>query len=119
MSDKEALKGSSAGMRLIALVTLYNGGVTERFAQFMGDSLHADLVAEKPVEARVAEFTQLRVQLGKLRVRQVIASAKEHVLVLLAGETGPDALFEVRVEEDYPHAITLLGVNVIDAPQTP
>jgi hypothetical protein len=113
--DKRALAGSAAGMRLIALLTIYNSGDDMRLENYFSDSLHAELKAQMDAPARTRAMIALRAVVGKLRVRQAIGTAKEHVIVMLASEAGVDVLVELRVDPDYPHPITEWGVTQLGA----
>jgi len=116
VADKDALRMSSAGMRLIALLTIYNADDSTRLRAFIAGSLHADLLAHADADTRVAGLSALRTEIGKLRVRQVVGAAKEQVIVILASERADDALIELRVDADYPHPITELGINRLGQP---
>ncbi len=115
VDDKRALAGSAAGMRLIALLTIYNGGDAARLQQYFSESLHAELQSQSSAADRALSLLALRSMVGKLRVRQVIGAAKEHVIVMLASEAGADVLVELRVDPDYPHPITEWGVTQLGA----
>ncbi len=106
MNDKTALRASQAGMRFIAQMTIYNSGNFERLRQFINESYHADLSAERDVDARIEDFRQRYETVGKLQVQQVIATGKQVVVILLKAEKDDEFyLNELKVEEDYPHQI--------------
>lgn len=113
VDDVNALKLSSAGMRLIALLTLYNKEDDVRLYQLIADSYHPDLLALGDVNARLSGMNRLREQVGKLRVRQTIGVSKEHVIVLLEGQREGEVLVELRVGEDYPHSIIDISLTPI------
>lgn len=111
MDDKHVLKTSAAGMRLIALMTIYNQWGDERLLRYIAESCHTDLLLAHAAETRAAQFNALREAMGKLQVQQVIGASKENVIVLLRAEFGGEVLIDMRVEEDYPHAITDISVT--------
>lgn len=106
MDDKQALRMSSAGMRLIALVTIFNGEDPERLRQFVSESYDQNLLEAESIPERLEAFLAVRGKAGKLRVQQVIGVSKEHVIVLLVAQQGEEYLVDLQVGADYPHAIT-------------
>lgn len=112
--NKDLLKKSAAGMRLIAQVTLYNRGDFARLKTFISESLHPTLLDEQPASSRVAVLkAQYRLS-GKLRVQQIIATDKHHVVVLMQQERRSDFLMtSLAVEEEYPHRIVRIKDAVV------
>jgi hypothetical protein len=110
MDDKLALRISQAGMRFIAQMTIYNSGDFERLRQYIEESYHPDMLAQESVEDRLAIFREQYDTIGKVRVRQVVATGKHQVVVVLETEREEGFLVnEMQVEEDYPHRITVFG----------
>lgn len=115
MDDVTALRISQAGMRFIAQMTIYNSGDFERLHTFISESYHPDLLLRESVEQRVAAFREQRERLGRVRVQQVIGTAKHHVIVLLESQHLDDYfLNDVTVEEDYPHLIQEYSFVVLE-----
>lgn len=106
--DKLALRASSAGMRFIAQTHLYNSGDPQRLRQFIADSYHATLLDEESVDQRLDTFQTFFNQIGRMKVKQVLAANKEHVIVILEAEKDAGFFYsELKVEDDYPHHILL------------
>lgn len=105
--DKIALRKSQAGMRFIAQMTIYNTSNWERLDQFIKDSYHADILEEQSAESRLQVFKTTFEKIGRMRVKQVIATNEHHSVIAMETEKGGAFFYiEVRVEEDYPHKIT-------------
>jgi len=105
--DKRALRKSQAGMRLIAQTHIYNGGNWERLRRFIADSYHEEQLAQQATPQRLQALQALYEQVGRLKIKQVLASNEHHVIVIL--DTEKTATFyytEMKAEEDYPHKIT-------------
>jgi hypothetical protein len=104
--NKDALKRSAAGMRFIAQSAIYNSGDLARLRAYIAENYDALALEEQPVGVWLAMFRLWRKTIGRLRVRQVIATDKHHVVVLMEGETT-DKLYlqDLQVGEDYPHRI--------------
>jgi hypothetical protein len=108
-SDKLALQTSQAGMRLMAQLHFYNQHAQERLAQFIAESYHDSLIAQQDVESRLAEFNHQYETLGRLKIKQVLATSKHHVIVALAAEHEESYFYsELKVEDDYPHKVTFV-----------
>lgn len=105
--DKIALRASQAGMRFIAQTHIYNGGNLERLKQFIEDSYSEKMLEEQPVDGRLSMFQKTREKVGRLKVKQVVGTHEERVLVVVETETGehPYFLVDIVVEEEYPHKI--------------
>ncbi len=107
--DKLALQTSQAGMRLMAQLHLYNQHDQERLAQFVAESYHDTLIAQKNVDQRLTELHQQYEALGRLKIKQVLATSKHHVIVALNAEHDERYFYyELKVEDDYPHKIIFL-----------
>ena len=106
MDDKTALKISNAGMRLIAQQMLLNRGDPDRLRTFISESYTDAALESESAEERLAALQTAHFQTGKLKVMQVLATDKHHVVVLMQAQgDGAMVLNELRVEEDYPHRI--------------
>jgi len=104
--DKIALRASQAGMRFIAQMTIYNTGNWERLQQFIADSYHAEQLEQQSVESRLQVFKTTFERVGRMKVKQVIATNEHHAIIALEVEKTPDLFYlETKVEEDYPHRI--------------
>jgi hypothetical protein len=105
--DKLALRASQAGMRFIAQMTIYNSGNDERLAQFIEQAYHPQLLQAQPVESRVQVFRTTRERLGRLKVKQVVATSEHQSIVVMETEQTDDYfMMQMQVEDDYPHRIT-------------
>ncbi len=107
MHDKLALTTNPAGMRLIAQMTLYNASNWERLHRYIADSYADALLIAASVKDRLGVFTADQQTLGRLKVGQVLALDKYHVVVLMQSEVGEVLqIHDLTVEEEHPHKIT-------------
>lgn len=105
--DKLALRASQAGMRFIAQTHIYNQANWQRLHTFISDSYKAELLEQEDTDARLAIFQNLYEQVGRQKVKQVLATHEHHVIVVTETEReGAFYYVEVQVEDDYPHQIT-------------
>lgn len=107
VNDKVALRASQAGMRFIAQTHIYNGGNLDRLEQFIADSYSEAMLETQPVAGRLNMFQTTRDKVGRLKVKQVIATHEHRVVLVVETETGehPYFLVDLVVEEEYPHKI--------------
>jgi hypothetical protein len=104
--NKELLKQSSAGIRMIAQMTIYNSGDFRRLRAFVAENYHETLLAEQPVAVWLAMLRTWRNTLGRLRVRQVIGTDTHQAIVLMESEKGQSLILHtLRVDTEYPHKV--------------
>lgn len=106
MDDVTALRTSNAGMRLIAQQILLNRGDTDRLLHFIQTSYTPAALEQITASQRLEILQATLAQTGKLKVMQVLATDKLHVVVLMQTQQGDQLwMHDIRVEEDYPHLI--------------
>jgi hypothetical protein len=116
MSAQAHLKQSHAGMRLIALLTLYNQGDFTRLRAYIADNYVPAALAEQSADERIRDFENGYAARGKLRVEQVAAIGKyQAVVVMQAQQDGQYHALQVAVEEDFPHRITLVAWGAVES----
>ncbi|MCC6616715.1 MAG: hypothetical protein IT320_24790 [Anaerolineae bacterium] len=106
MIDKSLLVQSHAGVRLIALATLFNKGDFERLSAYISEHFNEAALAVEDAESRLEDMREQFEQAGKVRVRQLLAYDKHHVVVMHDTQAGMMVLEDLQVEEDYPHKIS-------------
>ena len=112
--NKQLLTQTPVGMRLIALMTLYNSGNFSRLRSYVAESYHPSLLEGQAVGAIVAVLKAQRRLLGKARVREVVGSDKYEVVVLMESENDDRmSLVDMAIEEEYPHLITRFDWGVL------
>jgi hypothetical protein len=113
MSDSQQLAASHAGLRLIALLTFYNQGAIDRLRAYLKEHLAETALEEESPASRLAALKMLASEAGRLKVRQVVAADKHHVVALLHSERGGMVLTDLEVSADYPHKILLFALGMI------
>ncbi|HYO87973.1 MAG TPA: hypothetical protein VER79_04950 [Candidatus Limnocylindrales bacterium] len=106
MIDQQALVTSQAGMRLVAILTLFNKGDFARLRAYLREHYTAPALEANPAAARLAELRLLRTDAGRQRLRQVVGVEKHRVIALVDAESGGLFIHELTCEEDYPHKVT-------------
>ncbi len=119
MSAQAHLTQSNAGMRLIALLTLYNQGDFDRLRAYITDHYAPPALAEADAGTQLADWRDRRAALGKLRVEQVVAIGKHQaVVVVQAQQAGDYHALQVAVEEDFPHRVTLVAWGAVETEES-
>lgn len=105
--DKFYLRASQAGMRFLAQTHIFNTLNWERLQQYISESYHEDQLEQQSIESRVQVFKTFYEKVGRVKVKQVIGTHEQRVVVVVEAEKGevPFFLVDVVVEEDYPHKI--------------
>lgn len=116
--DQRALQASQAGLRLIAMLTLYNNRHYDRLRTLVREYYTAAALDEQPAVVRLAQFKVLAAEQGRLRVRQVIAADKHRAVALLESQQGGLVLADMVCEEDYPHRVSAFDLVPIP-PESP
>jgi hypothetical protein len=106
LNDKDVLARSHAGIRLIAIATLFNRGDFDRLSTYMTEHFNSVALQVESVDSRLEDLRGQFAAAGKVRVLQVIAYDPHHVVVMLEGQTGQLMLEDLQVEEEYPHKIS-------------
>jgi hypothetical protein len=116
---KQHLVPSNAGMRLIALLTLYNKGEPERLRHYLEQYFATAALEYAPVKTRLAELKAMFRMVGKLRVNQVVAVDKHQVLAVLESEKGNTFMAQMLVHDDYPHPVLVCNFAPAGEPHVP
>lgn len=119
MYDKTTLARSHAGMRLIAQMTLYNQGDLERLRAYIADNYRPEALEVVSAKDRLLDLKMTYRLAGKMRVRQVVASDKHRVVVMMQAQKNNSMyLAQIAVEQDYPHKVTDYHHQLLDEMET-
>jgi len=103
---QQHLARSHAGMRLIAQMTFYNKGDFERLGAFIAEGYTPGALEVMSAKDRLLDLKMTYRVAGKLRVRQVVATDKHRVVVMLQAQKNHSMyLAQMMVEEEYPHKV--------------
>jgi hypothetical protein len=100
------LARSHAGIRLIAMASIYNQGDFDRLKIYVCEHFNSLALQTESADSRVDDLLAQYRAVGRVRVRQVVAYDEHHVVVMLDSEQGHLLLEDLEVEADYPHKIT-------------
>ncbi len=105
MTDQQLLVSSQAGLRLIAMLTLFNGAKFDRLRAYIKEHYTQTALEAEPAAVRLAALKVILADHGKLRVRQVVAAEKHRVVVLLDTQDARLYMADMACEDDYPHKV--------------
>jgi hypothetical protein len=105
--DKFALRASQAGMRFLAQTHIFNTRNWKRLQQYIADSYHDEQLEQQEITGRLQVFQTFYERVGRVKVKQVVGTHEQRVVVVIETEKGepPFFLVDIVVEEDYPHKI--------------
>lgn len=110
--SKALLAGTAVGRRLIALLTIWNGGTPERLSTYIADNYTAEALAKYSVDQRLDWHLALREETGRVRVEQIMASEDHAVILVLQAEQGGVFYYcDMRVTDEYPHKIRVFNLR--------
>lgn len=119
MSAQAHLTQSNAGMRLIALLTLYNQSDFDRLSRYIVEHYAPTALVEADADTQAADWQARRAAWGKLRVEQVVAIGKHQAVVVVETQNGDFHALQVAVEEDFPHRVTLVAWGAVEIQAEP
>ena len=106
--NREILSRSQAGLRFIALMTLFNKQEGARLRQFIADYFTEDALAEQDAESRAQDFEALYARTQKLRVYQVLGIGENQAIVVVEAQADHSYYaHSIQVEKDYPHRVMI------------
>lgn len=114
-----ALPDTHAGRCVSAFVDAFNSGDVSAVNAFEEKHRATSALKERPMDARLKQYEQMRGDWNKLQVRDVVSSAERAITVLMH-TVGPDELFEFKFvfEEQEPfglHHIEIMGPVSVEA----
>ncbi|MGB9179623.1 MAG: serine hydrolase domain-containing protein [Pyrinomonadaceae bacterium] len=117
-ADAPKLPDTVAGRRTAAYIKAFNSGDEQTMRAFFTDNVAADALKQRPVEARLDIYRQMRSNMGAMELRKVKQAAEDAVTVLIKSERG--GWFEIgfMFEPTTPHKFLALRVEDADAPET-
>src|SRR3990172_7320686 len=113
---RQMLSRSQAGLRFIALMTIFNHNDDERLRQFIADNYIAAALEERDSAARAQDFAGIFAQTRKLRVQQVMGVSEYQAIIILQAQADLGFyLHTVLVEQEYPHKIISYAHQPVNA----
>lgn len=106
------LPATAAGRRVAGFLKAFNAG-EDAMRTFYSENVPADALKQRPIEARLDAYREMRGNLGSLEARRVISADETSVKILIRGTTDEWREMTFLFTEDAEHK--LQGIRVEDA----
>jgi len=116
-ADSPKLPNTIAGQRVAAYIKAFNTGDDGVMRQFFADNISAAALAQRPIDARIEIYKEMRGNMGELQFRRVREASESAVTVLF--QTTKGGWFEIGFlfEPQPPHKFLGLHVEDVEPPQ--
>jgi CubicO group peptidase (beta-lactamase class C family) len=107
---------TAPGRIVKAYVKAFNSGDEQAMRDFFASSVSASSLAQRPIEARLGVYREMRGNMGAIEIRRVLAARDEEVVVLVQTKRGDWFEFGFQFEPTPPQKLMGLRVQDSDAP---
>ncbi len=111
------LPDTIAGQRVAAYIKAFNTGDDGVMRQYFANNISAAALEQRPIDARIEIYREMRGNMGLLQVRRVKEASESAVTVLF--QTTKGGWFEIgfQFEPQPPHKFLGLRVEDVEPPQ--
>lgn len=126
------LPDTPQGRLVAAYVKAFNSGDEKALREFFANNVAASALAQRPIEARLEIYREMRGNMGAIDLRRVVSARGNEVVVLVQTKdrewreltfilepTPPHKLMGIRVQDADPPSTTGGAGNAMPAPATP
>jgi D-alanyl-D-alanine carboxypeptidase len=96
-----------------AYVKAFNSGDEQAMRDFFANNVSASSLAQRPIEARLEVYREMRGNMGAIEIRRVLAARDDEVVVLVQTKRGDWFEFGFQFDTAPPHK--LMGLRVQDS----
>jgi D-alanyl-D-alanine carboxypeptidase len=116
-TDKPVEPPDTAPGRIVkAYVKAFNSGDEQAMRDFFANNVSASSLAQRPIEARLGVYREMRGNMGAIEIRRVLAARDAEVVVLVQTKRGDWFEFGFQFDTAAPHKLMGLRVQDSDAP---
>jgi D-alanyl-D-alanine carboxypeptidase len=116
-ADSPKLPDTAAGQRVAAYIKAFNTGNDVVMRQYFADNISATALEQRPIDARVEIYREMRGNLGELQPRRVKDASESAVTVLFQTTKGGWVEIGFLFEPQPPHKFLGLRVEDVEPPQ--
>lgn len=98
-------------------VKSFNSGDEKTMREFFANNIAASALAQRPVEARLDIYREMRGNMGAIEIRRVLSVKDSEIVVLVRNKQGESFEFGFHFEDGLPHKMA--GLRVEDAETPP
>jgi D-alanyl-D-alanine carboxypeptidase len=110
------LPDTPPGRMVSAYVKAFNSGDEQAMRDFFANNVSASSLAQRPIEARLEVYREMRGNMGAIEIRRVLAARDDEVVVLVQTKRGDWFEFGFHFDTAPPHKLMGLRVQDSDAP---
>lgn len=107
---------TAPGRIVKAYVKAFNSGDEQAMRDFFANNVSASSLAQRPIEARLEVYREMRGNMGAIEIRRVLAARDGEVVVLVQTKRGDWFEFGFQFDPAPPHKLMGLRVQDSDAP---
>ena len=107
---------TAPGRIVKAYVKAFNSGDEQAMRDFFASNVSASSLAQRPIEARLEVYREMRANMGAIEIRRVLAARDDEVVVLVQTKRGDWFEFGFQFDTAPPHKLMGLRVQDSDAP---
>lgn len=115
--DSPALPDTIAGKRVAAYIKAFNSGDEQAMRRFFTENVSAAALEERPIEARVGVYKEMRGNLGDIQLRRIVQASPSAITARFNSTKGGLMEIGFQFEPEPPHRFLGLRVEDVDSPQ--
>jgi len=116
--ESARLTDTPQGQLVIAYVKAFNSGDEKVMREFIANNVDATALQQRPLEARLGIYREMRGNMGTIEVRRVLAARDSEVAVLVQTKQGEWRELTFMLEPALPHKLMGIRVQDADSPET-
>ena len=112
IADQPTIPDTLVGKRAAALIKAFNTGDEAVWRAFEIEHRAKSAARRRPLDDRVARWRNCYAEWGSLKVRNVLSSGEQDILVVVEPQRAEGRIhLAVHLEEDPPHGLRRVGVE--------
>jgi len=109
-ADAVKIPETEAGRRVAAYIKAFNSG-EDVMRDFLSNNVSPSGLAERPVEARLSIYRQMRGNMEAIEPRRLISASESDITILFHTKTGDWMQIGFIFEDQPPHYLTAIRVE--------
>jgi CubicO group peptidase (beta-lactamase class C family) len=110
------LPDTEAGRLVAAYIETFNSGDEQKMRDFLAANVSPDALKQRPLDARLEVYRQLREGMGGLELNRVTRASDNSIAGLFHTKTGRWVEITFMLEAASPHKLVALGVEDAEPP---
>lgn len=115
-ADAPKLPDTQAGQRVAAYIQAFNAGDEPSMRAFITNNVAPAALQQRPVDARIEVYREMRADIGTLTLRRVLAAREDAITVAAQSKRGEWLTLGFAFEPAPPHKLLGLRIEQGEAP---